>query len=337
MQQLIFKLNIIFTSILFLFSIEDNFSQTKFNKFEFNDSIIETNSKKFITRFCCPIPNDTLSRCFIIDSAIYKEQWDTLSQINFWRLIINLEPEIAITTVAKERKILDTLKAAWYDSLKTEFKNQYKDSIRKKNNLPENTKILVTAGRKNFYPIPAVLKSIDTAIKIFIQQGVDPWYAQSIILIESPNRLEYSWAGAYGPFQLMKSTAKHYGLKTDKDKDERAILTMSAPVAAKYLKETCIPTVKQVLKKHHITYSEDNLWFKMLVLHVYHAGAANVTGLINQISPTTGGLDLIKAIWNNEYKSFRNASQNYSQVALAANLELMKIISDYVKNNDTHH
>lgn len=331
MQQVFFMLKITILSIISFFSINCCYCQTKFNKFELNDSLIETNSKKFISRFCCSVPDDSIQRCFILDSAIYKECWDTLSQINFWRLMINLEPHTAYISVAGERKILDTLAATWYDSLKNDAKNQFKDSIRKKNNLSEGTKLLVTAGRKNFYQISAVLKSIDTAIKIFIQQGVDPWYAQSIILIESPNRLEYSWAGAYGPFQLMKGTARHYGLKTEKDRDERAILHLAAPVAAKYIKESCIPTVEQMLKKHKITYSEQDLWFKLLVLHVYHAGAANVTGLINSLSPTQGGLALIKAVWSNEYKSFRNASQNYSQVALAANLELMKIISAYLE------
>lgn len=331
MLQLFSKLKWILLSIIIFFLINSIFCQTNFKKFELNDSIIKTNSQKFISRFCCKLPSDSIERCFILDSTIYAEKWDTLSQINFWRLMINLEPETAYTSIAGERKILDTIAAIWYDSLNIDEKNQYKDSIRKKYQLPENTKLLVTAGRKNFYQIPAVLQSIDTAIKIFIQQGVDPWYAQSIILIESPNRLEYSWAGAYGPFQLMKGTAKHYGLKTDKDKDERAILSMAAPVAAKYIKETCIPTVEQTLKKHNITYSQSDVWFKMLVLHVYHAGSVNVIGLINSIKPSIGGLTLIKAIWSNEYKSFKNASQNYSQVALAANLELMKIISIYLE------
>ena len=45
---------------------------------------------------------------------------------------------------------------------------------------------------------------------------MDPWYAQAILMIESPNKLQKSNAGAYGSFQLMKDVARLFGLKVNK-------------------------------------------------------------------------------------------------------------------------
>ena len=51
--------------------------------------------------------------------------------------------------------------------------------------LDSNTKLYITTGKK-FYQIEEVIPSIASAIEIFYANGVDPWYAQSILLIESP-------------------------------------------------------------------------------------------------------------------------------------------------------
>jgi tetratricopeptide (TPR) repeat protein len=60
------------------------------------------------------------------------------------------------------------------------------------------------------------------------------------------------------------------------------------------------------------------LWFRLLVLHAYHAGAGNVAGVIRKINPCEGGMQLIQTVWQTTYGGFKNASQNYSQLALAA-------------------
>jgi len=62
------------------------------------------------------------------------------------------------------------------------------------------------------------------------------------------------------------------------------------------------------------------------VLHIYHAGAGNVGGLIDNMKPETGGMQLITDMWQNEFGGFKNASQNYSQVALASNLILEELM-----------
>lgn len=263
---------------------------------------------------------------FIVDSLIFTEGWDTLPQILFWRKMMNLSPDTSVTTIAFKRQIVDTINAEYYDNLNKDEKTKYKDSIRKLFQLNEETKILVTSGRKDFYLVREVMPTIDTAIQIFAGMGIDPFYAQCILLIESPDRLEHSWAGAYGPFQLMKKVGLHYGMVINKKVDERADLYKSAKVAALYLKEICIPEVKKTLECWNLPYSEKDLWYRLLVLHAYHAGTENVKGVINSIEPKCGGKELIQKIWQTEYSSFKNASQNYSQVALAATLELYSII-----------
>ena len=73
----------------------------------------------------------------------------------------------------------------------------------------------------------------------------------------------------------------------------------------------------------HITnYDEQELWFRLLVMHVYHAGAANVQKAVYTICPTQGNMDLIYTLWKTQAGKFKSASQNYSQLVLAAMLEM---------------
>ncbi|MBI4645905.1 MAG: hypothetical protein HY738_04730, partial [Bacteroidia bacterium] len=156
---------------------------------------------------------------------------------------------------------------------------------------------------------------------------------QAILLIESPNKLQKSNAGAYGPFQLMKYVARKYGgLTVSKRMDERKDLYKSAFTASQYLKKVCIPQTKNILDNFCIAYSEQELWFKLLVMHVYHAGYGNVGNVLSVISPTEGGFSLIFKIWKTEAGTFKNASQNYSQVLLAALMEFHKIV--YTESKD---
>ena len=62
------------------------------------------------------------------------------------------------------------------------------------------------------------------------------------------------------------------------------------------------------------------------MLHVYHAGAYNVAKAVNYANLNDGGMDFIRTLWETKYGHFGNASQNYSQVALASLLELDEII-----------
>jgi hypothetical protein len=46
----------------------------------------------------------------------------------------------------------------------------------------------------------------------------------------------------------------------------------------------------------------------------------NVESLLSQLEEPLQGMELIKWMWKNEYGNFKNASQNYSQIAIAAML-----------------
>ena len=150
-------------------------------------------------------------------------------------------------------------------------------------------------------------------------------------MIESPGKIAYSNVGAYGPFQLMKSVARNHGLRVDKYVDERKDFAKSAYGSAHLLRTSCIPEAKRIMKKFNITVTksmEYSLWFRLLVLHNYHAGAGNVEKVLTHVvQPNCGCKDIITKIWKSEYGNFKNASQNYSQLALASLLVLDEFIA----------
>ena len=82
----------------------------------------------------------------------------------------------------------------------------------------------------------------------------------------------------------------------------------------------------------YLQYNETDLWFRLLVLHAYHAGAGNVAGVIKKINPCEGGMGLIQKVWQTTYGGFKNSSQNYSQLVLAAfsNFDAIVMPSDSV-------
>jgi len=275
--------------------------------------------------------SDTVIRKTIVDSALIKEQWDKLPQVQFWQSIMNLNKDSAFICEKITRKIIDTIPVSIYQSMSESLKEKYKDSLRQKFNLGDSTRLLFTTGKKFFYKFDDVITKIDTSISIFIKNGVDPWYSQSILLIESPNKLQKSYAGAYGPYQLMRSIARKYGLKVNKYCDERKDLKRSAYAASQLLYNICIPSAKTLLDTLKIPYCESDLWFRLLVMHIYHAGAGNVRAALNKLCPNQGGIELINNLWQIEANGFRNASQNYSQVILAAHLEYIS----FLINNST--
>ena len=98
------------------------------------------------------------------------------------------------------------------------------------------------------------------------------------------------------------------------------------------LKRVCIPEAKRILDRNGISYNENDLWFRLYVLHVYHAGALNVDAVTTKIG-ASNGKDLIQQMWVNTAANFGNNSQNYTQLALAAQLILHEIVyenCDYI-------
>lgn len=264
------------------------------------------------------------SICYLHVNCIYSEQWDTLWPVRYWQKIISLTKDSAVVSVAATRQFLGVISTGYYDSLSLYQKIAFKDSMRQAFGLAETEPLYITAGRDWFYNPKNVAPNLKAGIAVFMEEEVDPWFAQSVLLIESPGKLQKSSVGAYGPFQLMKYVGIQFGLKINSVVDERADFTKSAHASAKLFKTICIPYAKQILESKNISYSESDLWFKLFVLHVYHAGAGNVRKVVNLLNPETGGKELILNMWRTECGGFKNASQNYSQIVLASHIRFNK-------------
>jgi len=271
---------------------------------------------------------DTLKLNFVSLPAIYSEGWDTLPQARFWKDVITMTSDTCVINVASCRKPLDKVsRSIWMDQSEPE-KIKYKDSICCAYNFDEGTNLFVTAGKGEFYELKKALPDISKAIKVFQQNNCDPFYAQTILLIESPGKYRSkSYVGANGPFQLMRSVARRYGLRVYKGHDDRTDLEKAARVAAKLINNSCVPYVKSYLHERNISFNETDIWFRLLVLHAYHAGAGSVRCVINQLNPSGGGVELFRQIWQTECDRFKNQSQNYSQIALASLLTFDEIVN----------
>lgn len=271
----------------------------------------------------------SLTECphLLADSNLYAERWDSLPQAKFWKMIMNMGSDSCLTSLAGSRLVVDRMPTKTWLSWSDSIQMVYKDSIKELYQLDTLTPIYITSGKNYYYDIEHVLPSISRAIEIFEDNETDPWYAQAILLIESPGRLQFSPVGAYGSFQLMKEVALEHGLVVNDSIDEREDFDKAAAAAAGLIRTRCVPQIKRILRNNQLQYEETDTWFKLLVLHAYHAGAGNVEGVINLIDPEKGGIDLMTKVWRTEYGGFKNASQNYSQVALASLLRLNQQIA----------
>ncbi|MCB9360210.1 MAG: transglycosylase SLT domain-containing protein [Flavobacteriales bacterium] len=278
--------------------------------------------------------NDTINYNFVSSDQLYAERWNLLPQPNFWRTLMQMGEDSAIINIASTRQIIKKIAVKDWNSQTDAQKDLYRDSIRNYYALGSEAKVFMTSGKRDFYDFKKVIPSIGRGIAVFKENDVDPFYAQAILLIESPNKLQKSQVGAYGSFQIMKNVAINLGLKVNKTIDEREDFDKSAWGAAKLIKTICIPELNKILDARCIAYQPTDIWYRLLVLHVYHAGAGNVKHAINAIDPEKGDLNLITTLWQTEAAGFRNASQNYSQLALASMLELDDII--YHNCNNIH-
>ncbi len=265
--------------------------------------------------------------------TIIAEGWDELAQPVFWKQIMELSPDSCLINIAESRVIVAKMSLADWNSQSDDQKNSYRDSIRQSYALSEDARIFVTSGKNDFYKFDVVYSSLSDGVEAFEAYGVDPWYAQAILLIESPGQLKKSRAGAYGPFQLMPAVARAQGLTVNKYSDEREDFQRSAYGASRLISRVCIPEAKRILDTHGLSYKEEDIWFRLFVLHVYHAGAGNVAAVVDKIAPTEGSKELIQSMWQTTAASFGNNSQNYSQLALASQLilhEKVHVECDYI-------
>src|SRR5574343_86647 len=238
--------------------------------------------------------NDNSLNTLMHAESIFEDRWDMLPQPQFWKQIMRLSPDSCLINIAENRTVL--LKMSIRDwSRQTEAqKAVFKDSLRTAHQLAPGTQINVTTGKNDFYKFKEVYPSLSKGVEAFEKYGCDPWYAQAILLIESPGQLKKSSVGAYG--------------------------------AARLLNRVCIPEAKKILNAHNIAYNESDLWFRLFVLHVYHAGAMNVAAVVNKINPKEGSQELITKMWITSAADFGNNSQNYTQLALASQLILHEMV-----------
>ena len=278
------------------------------------------------------VNTENKEQVIITPQAIFTDNWHNLPQTQFWKQIITLSPDSCLINVASDRKVLLKMSLNDWHKQSEAQKQQFKDSLKTLYTLATNEKINVTSGKNDFYKIKEVSPSIAEGIQEFNKYGVDPWYAQAILLIESPAQLKKSISGAYGAFQLMPTVARAYGLTVNSQTDERADFKKSAYGAAQLIQRACIPEAKHILNRHGIVYNESELWFRLFVMHIYHAGAGNVSAVMNKIQPKIGGQQLIQQLWSTTAGSFGNNSQNYTQVALATQIVLHELHEVSIKN-----
>ena len=265
---------------------------------------------------------------FINNAAIFKEGWDTLSHVRFWQEIMAMPHDSLLLNVAHLRQPLFSLHVSDWNCQSVDEKDEYKRLVCVSNDLSSATSIFVTAGKEHFFEFRKVLPMIPTAIEIFEQEGTDPWYAQTILLIESPGKTQgTSYAGARGAFQLMPSVARSQGLIVTNTRDDRTDLRLSAAAAARFIRKVCVAEGRRLLNKYSVPFDESDLWFRLFVMHIYHSGAGNLSAALNAMQPTEGGMDFIRKLWQTEAAGFKNESQNYSQVALAAMVNFDRLLN----------
>ena len=275
---------------------------------------------------------EKLNSKFVYCHELQSERLDTVARTIFWRKLMNTSKDTFVFYSSPEKIILTVFPADIYNQFNDLQKDKFKDSLRALNGLASDKRIMYAMGRNHFYNVSSVVTDIEKSNVIFKEQGVDPFYAQAILLIESPGKLAKSTVGAYGPFQLMKSVGLKYGLKINSKTDERGNLEKSAVAACKLISTICIPYTNKMLEKYQIAWCETDLWYRLLVLHVYHAGAGNVAKALQVIQPEVGNMAMIMQLWNTNAGGFQNCSQNYSQVAIASLLEL----ENYLANKQTN-
>ncbi len=275
------------------------------------------------------VHNQEMVNTVLHAGSIFEERWDMLPQPQFWMQIMRLAPDSCLINVASSRQVLVKMSMKEWNKQTEIEKSIFRDSLRAKYGLATTERINVTTGKNNFYKFKDVYPSLSKGIEVFEKNGVDPWYAQAILLIESPGQLAKSVSGAYGAFQLMPGVARAQGLIVNDVTDERKNFDRSAYAASRLIKRVCIPQAKRILDAHGLTYDEHELWFRLFVLHVYHAGAGNVSAVLTKINPEKGYQNLITSMWQTSAAGFGNNSQNYTQLALAAQLMLHEMIYEH--------
>ena len=262
----------------------------------------------------------------LLAEALFEERWIVLPQVKFWKRIMTMSPDSCVINVARNRTVLEVISTAQWQQKSEVEKDAFKKKLKSKYSIDSAETLYITTGKNDFYKLCEVYPSLGKGVEVFENNEVDPWYAQAILLIESPAQLKKSVSGAYGAFQLMPGVAKQYGLTVTAKQDDRADFSKSAFAASQLMKLSCIPSARRILQQAGIPFREHEMGFRLFVMHIYHAGAGNVAAVVAKIKTKENTMELIRAMWITSAASFGNNSQNYSQLALAAQW----LLYDYV-------
>ncbi|MBM3430848.1 MAG: lytic transglycosylase domain-containing protein, partial [Bacteroidetes bacterium] len=177
---------------------------------------------------------------------LFNDRWDILPQAQFWKQIMTLSPDSILINVASTRQIIEKMSLKDWNKKTEEEKSLYRAEARNNLGLSEQERIYVTFGKNDFYKFKEVYPQLSKGVAAFERYGVDPWYAQAILLIESPGQLKKSISGAYGAFQLMPDVARAQGLTVNSQMDERKDFDRCAYGAARLINKICIPEAKRI-------------------------------------------------------------------------------------------
>lgn len=240
--------------------------------------------------------------------------------VQFWQKVILLTKDSAIVVHKDSRNMMDVISAKRLDSLVNcsgleKTAQCYRDSF----GYETCELVKFVRGKREFFDFKKVGPLVDDAKQVFDEIGVNPIYAQWILLIESPNNPRArSVSGAVGHYQLMPFVAKKYGLVVSSGRDDRHDFQLSSMAAAKLMRDYCIPNASRMALSLGLQPDVDQLWFQLLVMHVYNAGAGNVRKAVAAVGEVRSGEELLLKLWKTQAGAFGNSSQNYSQLALAS-------------------
>ncbi|MEM7513980.1 MAG: hypothetical protein AAF388_23835, partial [Bacteroidota bacterium] len=147
------------------------------SSFAFSQPEIEVCGEEYL--IYVEIPDEDTIR-LVSEPDLYPGGWDSLSSIHFWREAMHTPPTKSLVSRAKDRKILGSIPYSIYR--KKRYRSQrrnFRDSLKVAWEIPDEESIYITQGRAHYYLIEDVLPQIDQSIPIFLEEGVDPWYAQA--------------------------------------------------------------------------------------------------------------------------------------------------------------
>ncbi len=238
----------------------------------------------------------------------------------FWRRVLDLGRDSSIAVDIETRQTYGVLSARLIDSMERMGRlDSFAKAFRMNLGFDSLAPIRFVRGKSQFFQYQKVGPLLHMAFEEFTKLDVNPRIAELLLLIESPNNPNgVSSSGAVGHFQLMPFVAKKYGLIVTSSRDERLDFSRSAYAAARLVKEYAMPAADEICASIGLEPQHKELWYHLLVLHIYNAGGGSVSQAAAVIGHVDDPYEFIQTLWKTKAGRFGNQSQNYSQVALAS-------------------